>query len=153
MNRLEQWLSHTVVKHRLMIIIGLLLCAAWAASGIRFLTFSNDSRMFFSEENPQLQALEALEETYTKFNNVLFVIAPKSGNVFERKTLAAIEELTEEAWQIPYSSRIDSVTNFQHTRAEEDDLIVGDLVPDPQNVTAEEAAKIKAIALSDPIIG
>ena len=152
MNRLEQWLSHTVVKHRLMIIIGLLLCAAWAASGIRFLTFSNDSRMFFSEENPQLQALEALEETYTKFNNVLFVIAPKSGNVFERKTLAAIEELTEEAWQIPYSSRIDSVTNFQHTRAEEDDLIVENLVHDALALSDEQIDTIKYVALHEPLL-
>ncbi|MCD6389357.1 MAG: RND family transporter, partial [Desulfobulbaceae bacterium] len=121
MNRFEKWLSRNVVKQRWLIIIVLLVLAGWAASGMRFLTFSNDSRMFFSKENPQLQALEALEETYTKVENVLFVVAPRSGNVFERKTLAALEELTDEAWKLPYSSRVDSITNFQHTRAEEDD--------------------------------
>ena len=32
-----------------------------------------------------------------------------------------IEETTEKAWQVPYSNRVDSITNFQHTEAEEDD--------------------------------
>ena len=42
--------------------------------------------------------------------------------------MAAVEELTEAAWQIPYTIRVDSVSNFQHTYATEDDLIVEDLV-------------------------
>ena len=72
-------------------------------------------RMFFSEENPQLNAFEQLQNTYTKNDNVLFVIAPQNGKVFTRETLSAVAELTREAWQIPYSIRVDSITNFQHT--------------------------------------
>ena len=63
-----------------------------AASGLRFLTFNTDTRVFFSEQNPQLQALEALENTYTENQNVLFVIAPQDGDVFTRESLAAAEE-------------------------------------------------------------
>ena len=84
------------------------------------------TRVFFSEENPQLQALEALENTYRAYN-VLFALAPKGGKVFSRETLRMIEELTEAAWQIPYSSRVDSLSNFQYTWAEEDDLIVEEI--------------------------
>ena len=152
MNRLEEWLSHAVVKQRLIIIIALLFIAALAGSGIRFLTFSNDSRMFFSKENPQLQALEALEETYSRIENVLFVIAPHSGNIFERKTLAAIEELSRESWQIPYSSRVDSIANFQHTRAEEDDLVVEDLVQNALTLSDQEIESIRKMALHEPLL-
>ncbi|MFT4563016.1 MAG: putative RND superfamily exporter protein, partial [Gammaproteobacteria bacterium] len=45
---------------------------------------------------------------------------------------------------------VDSITNFQHSAAENDDLFVGDLVPDPQNLDAAELERIKAIALSEP---
>jgi len=152
MNRFEKWLSRNVVKQRWLMIIGLLVFAGWAASGMRFLTFSNDSRMFFSKENPQLQALEALEETYTKVENVLFVVASRSGNVFEKKTLAALEELTAEAWKLPYSSRVDSITNFQHTRAEEDDLILEDLVLDATALTNDDIGVIRRIALAEPLL-
>ncbi len=141
-----------IVKYRWIIAPALFLFALLAASGMQFLTFSNDSRMFFSKENPQLQALEELESTYTKVENVLYILIPKSGNLFENETLAAIEDLTEEAWQIPFSSRIDSLSNYQHTRAFEDDLMVADLIRDAKDLTDEEIAAIKAIALAEPML-
>ncbi|MHC4088333.1 MAG: efflux RND transporter permease subunit [Planctomycetota bacterium] len=141
-----------VVKHRWWIIIATILVVVAASSGMRFLTVNNDTRVFFSEDNPQLQALEALENTFSKDNNVLFAIAPKDGNVFTGKTLAVVEELTEASWQMPYSRRVDSITNFQHTRAEEDDLIVEDLVEDAEGLSDEDIARIKKIALSEPLL-
>lgn len=141
-----------VITYRWLIIVGTLLVVFVAASGGRHLTFSNDYRYFFSKENPQLQAFEALQDTYTKNDNVLFAIAPKNGKVFTRATLAIIEELTEASWQVPYSIRVDSITNFQHTRAEEDDLIVEDLVQDAASLTDDELAAIQTIALNEPLL-
>ena len=94
MGKLEKMFGQIVVKQRWWIIVATVLIVAAAASGIRHLTFNNDTRVFFSEKNPQLQALEALENTYNKTNNVLFAIAPKNSDVFTRETLAAVEELT-----------------------------------------------------------
>lgn len=116
------------------------------------LHFVNNSRMFFSKANPQLQALEMLENTYTKYENVLFVVEPASGHVFERQTLSAIEELTAEAWKLPYSSKVSSLTNFQHTRAEGDELIVEDLVRDAAHLSDGELAGIREIALAEPLL-
>ncbi|MHC4643001.1 MAG: RND family transporter, partial [Planctomycetota bacterium] len=141
-----------VVKHRWWIIIATILVVVAASSGMRFLTVNNDTRVFFSEDNPQLQALEALENTFSKDHNVLFAIAPKDGNVFTGKTLAVVEELTEASWQMPYSRRVDSITNFQHTRAEEDDLLVEDLVEDAEGLSDEDILRIKRIALSEPLL-
>ncbi len=141
-----------IVKHRWWIIIATILVVFVASSGMRFLRVNNDTRVFFSEDNPQLQALEALENTFSKDNNVLLAIAPKDGNIFRRKTLAVVEELTEASWQMPYSSRVDSVTNFQHTRAEEDDLIVEDLVQNAEALSDEDIERIKKIALSEALL-
>jgi predicted RND superfamily exporter protein len=141
-----------VVKHRWWIIIATVLVVFIASSGMRFLTVNNDTRVFFSKENPQLQALEALENTFSKDNNVILAIAPKDGNVFTRKTLAVVEELTEACWQMPYSSRVDSVTNYQHTLAVEDDLIVEDLVLNAESLADEDIERVKKIALSEPML-
>lgn len=148
MGKFEKIFGQLVVKRRWWIIVATVLIVAAAASGMRLLTFNNDTRVFFSEKNPQLQALEALENTYNKTNNVLFAIAPENGDVFTRETLAAVEELTELAWQIPYSSRVNSITNFQHTRAEKDDLIVEDLVQGNDNLSDDDLLRIKRIAFS-----
>ena len=85
-------------------------------------------RVFFSEDNPDLNAFEAVENIYTKNDNVLFIVKPREGEVFTAANLEVIRSLTEDAWQIPFSTRVDAITNFQHPWANGDDLIVEDLV-------------------------
>ena len=152
MQGLESKLGAWVIKYRWLIIVLSLLLVVAAASGGRFLVFKADYRVFFSEDNPQLQAFDKLEKTYTRNDNVLFVLTPKDGNVFTRKTLKAIETLTEKAWQIPYSIRVDSISNFQHTRSEGDDLIVEDLVTDADKLSNAELKYIKNIATNEPLL-
>ncbi len=141
-----------ILKHRWLVIIACLFAVILAASGGRFLSFTNNYRVFFSEENPQLKAFDALERMYTKNDNVMFIVTPKDGNVFSKETLMVVEALTEQAWQLPFSIRVDSISNFQHTTAEGDDLIVQDLVEDAETLSAEDIARIKNIALNDPIL-
>ncbi|WP_457671739.1 MMPL family transporter, partial [Thiolapillus sp.] len=141
-----------ILRQRWLVVALSVLLIALAASGARFLGFSNDYRMFFSEENPQLLAFEALQNTYTKTDNVLFVISPKDGDVFTPEALATVEWLTRESWQIPYSLRVDSITNYQHTEAEEDDLLVADLVEEAESLDAQQLQRIRQIALNEPLL-
>jgi len=152
MGKLERFFGNMVVRWRWLIIAAAILMLVAAGSGVSRLTLSNDLRVFFSEKNPQLQALEALEDTYTKNQNVLFTVAPRDGNVFTRETLIAIRELTESSWKIPYSTRVDSIANFQHTWSEGDDLIVEDLVPDPVSLSDGDLSRIQEIALTEPLL-
>ena len=118
-----------------------------AAGGARFIGITNDYRSLFDEDNPQLAALDALEETYASSNTALVAIAPREGSVFTRETLAAIEELTEAAWRTPWSTRVDSLTNFSHSEASEDDLVVEPLVEDAPSLSDEDLARVEGIAL------
>jgi predicted RND superfamily exporter protein len=93
-----------------------------------------------------------MQATFTKNDGVAFIIAPKDGVVFKEKTLEAIHWLTNEAWQIPYTSRVDSVTNYQHTTAEGDDLIVEDLVLEPELLPDLDLEKIKNVTLNEPLL-
>jgi predicted RND superfamily exporter protein len=141
-----------ILNQRWLVIVITLLLSGLMGSGISRLQFNNDYRMFFSEENPQLQAFEQLQNTYTKNDNVLFVIEPQNGRVFTRETLTAVAELTRQAWQIPYSLRVDSITNYQYTHAEGDDLVVEDLVLEPQGLSDAALAEKQAIATTDPLL-
>ncbi len=145
-------LGKQVIRFRWLIILVSIGITMAAGSGGRFLGFSTDYRVFFGDDNPQLQAFELLQNTYTKNDNVLFAIAPKNGKVFSRKTLAVVEELTQAAWQIPYSLRVDSVTNFQHSWADGDELIVENLVNNASTLSNEDLEVKKAIALKEPLL-
>ena len=141
-----------VIGHPWRVLLLAVLVVLTAGSGGRFLEFTNDYRVFFSEDNPELKAFEAMQDIYTKTDNVLFVIAPKEDNVFDADTLALIAEMTDLSWQTPYSTRVDSVTNFQHTIADGDDLLVGDLVDDVTGLSAEDIARVRDVALNEPLL-
>ena len=120
--------------------------------GGKNLFFNNDYRIFFSPEDTRLQAFENLQNTYTKNDNVLIVLAPKDGVVFKAETLAAIEDATERAWKTPYSMRVDSLSNYQYSESIVDDMSVGDLYEDGKSLNAEDIQRIKQIALVEPLL-
>ncbi|MBX2867794.1 MAG: MMPL family transporter [Acidiferrobacterales bacterium] len=141
-----------VTQNRVLTIVISLVIAMGAASGGKFLAFTNDYRVFFAGDDPHLLAFETLQDTYTKNDNVLFVITPKDGNVFTPETLGAISEITDRAWETPYSIRVDSLSNYQHTEAEQDDLIVADLYEDAASLTDADLERIKDIAINEPFL-
>ena len=141
-----------VIRWRWLILLVTVLLVAAAASGGRFLWFDTDYRVFFSDDNPQLKTFDELQNVYGKNDNVLFVLAPAAGEVFTAPVLAAVEQLTEQAWQIPFATRVDSVTNFQHTRAEGDDLFVADLVSDALTQPPEVLQEAREVALNEPLL-
>ncbi len=146
--RLGEW----VIRFRWLIILGTVAITMAAGSGGKHLGFSTDYRVFFGKDNPQLQAFEQLQDTYTKNDNVIFALEPKDGKVFTKETLAVVEELTQASWQIPYSLRVDSISNFQHTWANGDELIVEDLVKNASSLSDGDLKRIKAIALAEPLM-
>ena len=144
--------AERVLAARWLVIAATLLVVAAASSGIARLEFSANYRIFFDEDNPQLMALEALENTYGKNENIVFLLVPDDGDATSEKALSAAVWLTDAAWRTPYARRVDSLANFQHTTADGDDLYVRDLV-DPSQLSQPEArSRIRDIALSDPRI-
>lgn len=152
MQKLKDKYIDWLLANRWLVILLVLIAIVASATGVKKLYFTSDYRIFFSEENPQLKAFERLQDTYTKNDNILFIISPKDGNVFSKQTLSAVIDITKQGWQIPYSIRVDSVTNFQHTRANQDDLLVEDLVLDPTSLTDAELEERKNVALSEPLL-
>ncbi|MCI5044063.1 MAG: MMPL family transporter [Aquisalinus sp.] len=154
-NALDQFainLANFVIKFRWLVLLVVIGGAITIATNASKLEFASNYRVFFSSENPELQAFESFQTTYVKNDNLLFVIEPADGEVFTNETLAVVHELTEEGWQIPFSSRVDSITNFQHTYAMEDDLIVEDLISDPGRMSQAELQRRKDIALAEPLL-
>ncbi len=139
-----------IVWFRWLVLPLVLAAAASAIYGGQNLRFTNDYRYFFSPENPNLAAFDKVQRTYTRTDELIWVLKPNEGAATTPEMFKLIGEVTEAAWQTPFSVRVDSLTNYQHTTAEEDDLIVADLVSDPSNVSLEEAERARSIAMSEP---
>lgn len=144
-DRLAIWL----VERRWLASFFTLLAIVGLCVGLGQLQFNGSYKIFFDADNEHLVAHEHNESTYTKANNIMFVFEVANGDVFTRENLASVEQLSEEAWQLPYSSRVDSISNFQHTEVIEDDLMVANLVEDAMALTDADIEKIKSVALNE----
>ncbi|MFS1465888.1 efflux RND transporter permease subunit [Vibrio lentus] len=133
----------------LLVVFSIIMLSAFGAKN---LYFRGDYNIFFEGTNKQLMAFDEIQTTFAKTDNLAIVIAPEDGNVFTPETLTLIQNLTVDSWQIPYSSRVDSLANYQHTEAVEDDLLVEDLLYEEYEHTPERIAKVKQIALNEPLL-
>ncbi len=121
--------------------------------GAKNLSFSGDYQIFFGEKNPELQRFLNFEATYGKADNVSFVIIPKEGDIYQPHVIEAVYDITAQAWNLPFVSRVDSLTNFQYTFAKGDDLIVEDLIFDKEEIELpNQMLRLKRVAENEPLL-
>lgn len=151
-DRFSVKMTRAVIRYRWFVLLATVLVTVAIGSGMSRLEFAANYRTFFSDENPELAAFENLQATYTKNDNIFFVLEASEDTAFTNNTLAAVEALTAEAWKIPHAIRVDSLSNFQYTSAIDDDLIVEDLVVNGKDLSPEELRSRQKIALAEPLL-
>nr|VFK17650.1 MAG: hypothetical protein BECKLFY1418C_GA0070996_10342 [Candidatus Kentron sp. LFY] len=138
-----------IVDYRLTAALTVLMVVMISAGGGAKLQLDNTYRAQFDSDNPHLLAYESLEIEYASEDSIYIAVAPGQGTVFQPRVLDLIEQLTEQSWLIPYSRRVDSLTNFQYLYSRGDDLIVAPLFKDAQSLTTEAIAVRRAAALAE----
>ena len=149
MNRqLAAWLT----RYRYpLAVISLIITVAFGY-GLSKAWFQTGYRIFFAPDNPFMQAHDYIEESFTESDTLSLIVAARDGDLFTPRALTALEELTEEGWQVPFSIRVDSLANYQHTWAEGDDLIVEPLFENCADMSSETIRQRRDIALNEPTL-
>ncbi len=140
------------VRHPLVALFISFALAIGLGAGAQKLRLATDMEVFFSEGDPQLVAYDEVRNTYTRDDNLFIVLAPQSGEVFTPEMLGRVEEITEQAWTLPHAMRVDSLSNYQHTEADGDDLLVRPLVENGRSLSPEAVEHLRAAAMSEPLL-
>lgn len=148
---LENYIRWIIAQRKWLVALLLLIVIA-TSYGTSRLTFTSDFRAYFGPENPQLLAFEEMERTFSKQDTVYFYLHAKEGDLFSNRGLSLIETLTDESWKLPYSQRVISLQNYQHTDVEDDDLIIDYLFYESEDLTSSDLQRIKQITLSEPTL-
>ena len=138
-----------VVEHPKLILICTILIVAIFAVGLKNLSISNDFRVYLSKDNPQLIAFESFESHYVKSDSATFVVTAKQGDIFTKNGLTLINELTERSWLVEYAYRVSSLTNYQYTESNNDEIITDYFVDDSSRLDPAALDEIRRIALSE----
>jgi len=118
---------------------------------LQFVSPSISYKDLFGENNSRLIQYERLQSEYTNDESILFLVEAKNGTAFTSELLSGIEKLTNDLWETPYSVRIDSITNHQHTEASGDDLEVKDMFKNVEKMNLSEIERLRNIAVRDPL--
>lgn len=148
---LEKYIHFIIKTHKWVLLASLALVMTLAV-GVTHLTFTSDFRSYFGPDNPQLIAFESMEETFSKQDSLYFFIRAKQGDLFTPQGLDLINEFTEQGWEIPYSQRVNSLQNYQHTAVEEDDLLIDFLYEEPLNLSDNDIQRVKDIVMAEPTL-
>lgn len=138
-----------VIRHPWLTLFASLFVTALVASGARHLKVESDYEIFFDGINPRLQAHLEVEDLFGRNDYVQLALTPKDGELFTVENMAAVQDMTERFWTLPYSRRVDSLTNYAYTYADGDDLSTTPLFEDAELFTEQEWDTRKAFALSN----
>lgn len=144
---LTRRIARILVRHDLAAFLLAVALLGFLSLGLRDLTLSSDNRNFFGGDNPEITAMLRMEDTYSSADSVVFALVAET-DAFTPEKLALLREFTEEAWQLPYAVRVDSLANFQHSHAEGDEIIVEELIPPDTGPAELDAERIRRIALN-----
>lgn len=122
-----------------------------AGLGISQLTMNTDFRAYFGPENPQMLVFDEMEANFNTQDSLVFLVIAKEGNVFSQSVLNAIRSITESAWTMPYSRRVDSLTNFLRTTAANDELTTHHLIPPDEPMSKLQLNEARQYVLNDQV--
>ena len=117
-------LSKTIIYYRTISIFFSIALFLLLLRGVTELTFNPDMDTFFPESHPATSLNSEIDETFIPTDNIIIAINSKENSIFSKETLSVIENLTEKSWTVPYSVRVDSLTNYSYIRSVDDDLLV-----------------------------
>ena len=120
-------LSKTFVQSRWFVVLISILLVVIAGFGLSNLRISDNYRVFFGPNNPQLLEFQSFERDYTQTDNIFFTIKSDARTLRNIDFANQIIKITNDSWKIPFSIRVDSLSNYQYIRAENDDIAISPL--------------------------
>lgn len=91
--------------------------------------FDFSAQAWLSEDDIHIERLNEFEQLFGNDERVMFLVELKEGELFDKETVKTLAELTEKTWQIPEVIRVDSLTNFNWSYAQGDDLRTEPFIP------------------------
>lgn len=141
--------ANTLFLQRTPILFAWLVFAFAASWGLSTLSIDADYRSLFSPDDPVVISDQKMVDTYLPSDTAIILLAPKDKNALSPISLQQQLEMTEAAWLLPFSARVDSMANFQHIFSEGDDLEVKNLIGEPESIHGEKLDALRKLIKDD----
>ncbi|MFQ5646751.1 MAG: RND family transporter [bacterium] len=142
--------ANWVYKYRWYILILSLAVVLGVGKAASNLVFDTSYRIWFDKNDSWLIDYDEFENSFGSDEAIIISFKEPKG-IFSNKALESIKRITAALWKTKRIVKVDSLTNYQWTHAEGDDLIVEDLV-DKLPLSQAELERKKRIALKETMV-
>lgn len=150
---MAQGLATWMMAYRGRLALLALVIFALCVAGAPYIRNENNYKQFFDADDPLLVAHEAMEEAYTRSDSTSILVGTRDGSsLLTPEYLGVIQDLTAQMWQFPLALRVDSVTNYQHSEGEGDDLTVEALLENASDLPPAELQRRAEIIRNEPML-
>ncbi len=143
--------SRFIIDHPWRSVCLALTLVALLVPGLRYMEADFGYRIWFRSDDPLLAKFDAFERRFGNDEMVAVVIHSPTG-IFDLESAEILHELTDEMWQVPEVIRVESLTNYNWTHADGDELIVEPLLDPYEEMTSDLLAERKKVAQEHEII-
>lgn len=109
-----------------------LLFAVLSSMGIFQIEKEYDQKAWFRDTDPLIINFNKFKSEYGSDSNIILVLNFKD-NIFSKKNLQDISEITQEMWKIPNILRVTSISNFNHFWGEKGQINSGPFIDTQEN--------------------
>ncbi|MDA9189604.1 MMPL family transporter [bacterium] len=135
----EKYINFMIEHYRKIFYISLFLLLLLLPN-IYFLKTEFGTKIWFRENDQHLLNLEKFEQTFGNDESSLIVFHSEEG-IFTPENLKILNQITEQMWLVHDVVRVESLWNFYHSYALEDEIITETLLDESQ---IENASYLKA---------
>lgn len=132
------------------VLLGLTLLAL-LVPGLSKLQSDFSYRIWFRQTDPLLAVFDTFERQFGNDEMVAVIVHSPSG-IFDKESVKLVQDLTNAFWYVDEVIRVDSLSNYNWTHSEDDELTVEPLLDDELIWSDELIEERKRIALKHELI-
>jgi len=141
-----------IEKHKVLCVAISFISVIALAPGLTLFSEKYDVRIWFRETDPLIQTLNSFERQFGNDESIVIGLKAKGG-IFSPKAAKAVKEITEKLWLVPQVIRVESLSNYNYSHSEDDDIIVEPFFSsNGGEFTQEYLDNLKQIALNHPVM-
>ena len=134
-------------RYKIHLMVVITVVVALLSISLKDLAFEGSYRIWFDKESKIIKDYDQFRDTFSGDDTFIVAFEDREG-IFRKKPVETILELTQTFKMLDGVRRVDSLTNYQYIRSEDDDVMVEDFIYD----TKENLASKRVLALQDKLI-
>ena len=142
-------LGNWLVQHRFKLAVVALLVTIIGGWGVQFTRFDGTNESLFAEADEYKAEVDQARVDFPASAPRLTMTFEVDGDIFNLRTLTAIDELTRRYIEIDSAIALSSILTYRVSEADKEILGRSYLFPDLDDITEADLQQIKTIALND----